>query len=280
MSSQAEPEPLLRAFKIQARTCDDLDAGFQAALSRQIAEAVAAGDRLEDLFEPWAARSVSQLFADHAPLRLLAALHDLVLSGDAPELARAYPSAADAGDPAAAWLAARLLLSSARERIAAFMTHEPQTNEVRRSACLLGGFLAIAQETTLPLRTFELGASAGLNLYWDRFGYRLGPHRWGDPASPVQIDCDWSGPAPALAAPVKVASRAACDRSPPNIADPAQRRRLLAYIWPGQLDRFARIEAAMQVALQAGVRVEAADAAAWAATAAAPAAGAATVVYH
>ena len=55
-----------------------------------------------------------------------------------------------------------------------YMDHEPQTNEVRRSACLIGGFLTIARESGLPLRCFEVGASAGLNQLWDRFHYRLG----------------------------------------------------------------------------------------------------------
>jgi hypothetical protein len=65
-------------------------------------------------------------------------------------------------------------------RIADFMSHEPQTNEVRRSAVLLPGFLTIAAETGLPLRILELGASAGLNQLWDRRHYRLGEiGEWG-----------------------------------------------------------------------------------------------------
>jgi hypothetical protein len=61
------------------------------------------------------------------------------------------------------------------------MGHEPQTNEVRRSICLVGGFLEVAKATGLPLRCFEIAASAGLNLSWDRYRYRLGDAAWGDP---------------------------------------------------------------------------------------------------
>ena len=46
----------------------------------------------------------------------------------------------------------------------------------------------MAKETGLPLRTFELGASAGLNLYWDRYAYQLGGAGvWGDATSPVKL---------------------------------------------------------------------------------------------
>jgi hypothetical protein len=130
------------------------------------------------------------------------------------------------------------------------------------------------------LRLFEVGASAGLNLLWDRFGYRLGLARWGDSESPVQIESDWHGAPPPLAAPVRVVSRMACDRRPLDIGDPVERRRLLAYIWPGQMDRFVRLEAALKMGLEVGLRVEAADAAEWTRARVAPEAGAATVVYH
>ncbi|MFY0084605.1 DUF2332 family protein, partial [Acinetobacter baumannii] len=79
-------------------------------------------------------------------------MHDLVLSGDAPSLADAYPRRDHAADAARAWSQARRALTEHGPRIRAFIDHEPQTNEVRRSAALLGGFLTIAEETRLPLR--------------------------------------------------------------------------------------------------------------------------------
>ena len=53
----------------------------------------------------------------------------------------------------------------------------PQTNEVGRSALLMSGLLVLADRFGLPLRLFELGASAGLNLQLDRYGYDLGGAR-------------------------------------------------------------------------------------------------------
>src|SRR5438045_2256767 len=83
----------------------------------------------------------------------------------------------------------------------------------------------LADDPRLPLRCFEVGASAGLNLYWDRFRYELGDvATWGDPASPVVCPADWNGPLPPLDAPIRVIERAACDRRPSDLTDPVQRR--------------------------------------------------------
>ena len=271
---------LQKAFRLQARGWEEYGSPFQAALALQVAGALAGGDTLEGLFEPWAQADVPALFSDHAPLRYLAALHELVLSGDDPGLAALYPQAGRPADAVRVWPEARRATTRHCDRIADFMRHELQTNEVRRSACLVGGFLTIAAETGLPLRTFEAGASAGLNLYWDRFRYDLGAHRWGDPGAQVRIETDWRGPPPPVDAAVEVISRAACDRRPTQLTDAAQRRRLLSYVWPDQFERIARLEAAIALALALEVEVEAADAVAWTHAHAAPADGAATVFYH
>jgi hypothetical protein len=68
---------------------------------------------------------------------------------------------------------------------------------------------------------------------------------------------------PRLAAPLVVASRAACDRQPIDLEDPAQRLRLTAYVWADQRHRLDRTEAAIEMARQANIRVERADAADW-----------------
>jgi hypothetical protein len=79
---------------------------------------------------------------------------------------------------------------------------------------------------------------------------------------------------------VQVIERAACDRRPADLADPAQRRRLLAYVWPDQFERLERLRAAVDMALNKGVSVEKADAVDWTARKASPKEGAATVLYH
>ncbi len=274
------PPALAAALRLQGEACSKLGSPFHGALLALAAEDLEAGGPVLALMSPWAASDVRALFADAVALRLLGALHDLVLSGDDPALTAAYPKPARKIDPATAWIAARTAMIRERDRLAAFMTHEPQTNEVRRSACLAPGFLEVAKATGLPIRAFEIAASAGLNLSWDRYAYRFGDTPWGDPASPVMIDTEWTGPAPAVDARVEVIERAACDRRPGDLSDPDQRRRLLAYIWPDQFERLARIAAAIDLARKLGVTVEAADAVDWTRRMAAPKAGAVTVLYH
>ena len=138
----------------------------------------------------------------------------------------------------------------------------PQTNEPQRSSALAPGYLTVAAETGLSLCCSEIGASAGLNLVWDRFAYAFGPAAWGDPASPVRLAPDWRGPIPPLPAAV-VAERAGCDRAPLDAFDPVAERRLLSYVWADQAERFARTRAALALVRAAGVSVARADAADW-----------------
>lgn len=271
---------LPRAFRIQAKACDQLGSPFYGAILNLAADDLEAGGPTLDLMSPWVEASLKTIFDDAAHLRLLGGLHDLVLSGEDRTLSACYPVPGRATDPVQAWAAARAAMVDHHGRLADFIVHEPQTNEVRRSACLAPGFLQIAHETQLPIRAFEIAASAGLNLNWDRYAYRFGEATWGDPESPVVIDCDWEGALPPLDAPLKVIARAACDRRPGDINDPVQRRRLLAYIWPDQFERFERIHAAIALAQSLDVKVHAADAINWTREMATPKVGAATVAYH
>ncbi len=268
-------EPLERMFRTQAEICASFGSPFYAALAGRVA-----GDlgELGPIFAPWQGQTIEQLMGAAVSLRFLSALHDLALSGDELAVSAAFPPVSDAN---AAWDAALAAIQRDPARIEAFMAHEPQTNEVRRSACLLPGFLTIAAETGLPLACLELGASAGLNQLWNRYAYDYGEAgRWGDPASPLTLDSAWTGPAPPWDAPIDVAQTAACDRKPIALTDPLQRRRLKAYLWPDQTERIERFDAAVAMALEVGTRVESADAAEWTLARAAPREGLATVVFH
>jgi hypothetical protein len=274
-------DPIGHALGLQASACAALGSDFSAALLTLAARSSLEPGPVRDLFAPWPHASARRHVEEATPLRLLGALHERVLAGTAPEVAAAYPAGGRPGDPQAAWAAAERLIAAEPAGFADFMAHEPQTNETRRSICLLGGFLTAAGETGLPLRLFELGASAGLNQNWDHFRFDLGAAgAWGDPASRVHMDTEWRGGRPPLEAPVSVASRAACDRKPVDITEPAARRRLKAYIWPDQAERLARLDAAIALALAARTMVEAADAADWTAARVAPQPGFLTVLFH
>ena len=273
MDADAE---VIKGLRLQAQACRAMGSALTAGVLKAAADDAAADGPVAPLLAPWTTADLRQVLNDAAPLRLAAAIHDLALSGEAPALTAAYESF----DPGRVWTVARPLIGERGERLARFMQHEPQTNEVRRSICLLGGFLEVARITRRPLRCFEVAASAGLNLSWDSYFYQLAGATWGDPAARVAMDTDWSGGLPALDAEVKVIARAACDRRPTDLADPDQRRRLLAYFWPDQVARMARIRAAIDQAVATGIQVTAADAVDWVRAKVRPQAGAASVVYH
>ncbi|OOK63264.1 hypothetical protein BZL30_9525 [Mycobacterium kansasii] len=98
------------------------------------------------------------------PLRLLGGLHRLVLDGRAPTLRRWYPSTGGSWDAAAAWPDIIRVAADHADALRAALDQPPQTNEVGRSAALIGGLLQVNHEFGLPIRLFEIGASAGLNL--------------------------------------------------------------------------------------------------------------------
>ncbi len=269
-------EGLLDHFAQQAGFCELYGSPFTARLIEALAADIAAGGPTAGLIGDWS----GSFRADALSLRLTGALHAAVLTGRAPALAAAYPAARADWTMAEVWPLARDFIAANPAWMAQFIQSAPQTNETRRTIALLAGFLEIAKAHGAPMDILEIGASAGLNLHWDRFAYRTASWAWGG-ESTVRVDTDWSGPSPPVDADLRVRHRAACDLNPLDVRDPAQRLQLRAYIWPDQPERLARFDAAADMAIAAGVQVERADAAAWLeAKLAARAADAVTVVYH
>jgi hypothetical protein len=273
----ADWQSIAEAFRKQVAWCRALDSPFSARVLASLAADIEAEGILPGIIGDWPGDPV----ADALSLRVLGALHALVLTGAAPALASLYPPHSAASD-AVLWQAVLNTVAMHAPFIRAFLTIPPQTNEVGRSAVLLGGFLEIAKATAgLPLRLLEIGASAGLNLIWDRYRYQLGEGAWGDLASPVRLAPRWTGGLPPLDVPMPIASRAACDLAPVDLGDGAARLRLRAFVWADQTDRLARVDQAIGLAQQAGHPVEQADAGDWVADRLAQAqVGQVTVLYH
>jgi hypothetical protein len=273
--------PIKQAFQVQAEFCRSSGSPFAALVLDVLAERFGREAIFGAYLAPWADANPAALFADAVPLRLTGAFHYLVLSGKDPQLAACYPPAVEAPDPAGLGEALTQAAMTQGDLIAGYMASPPQTNEVARSLALVGGFLTVARESGLPLRCLELGASAGLNMNWDRFHYRFGQDaEWGEDGSEVRLFGAWSGPAPPLGVEVRVAERRACDQNPIDVRDADQALRLQSYVWPGQTVRLERLRAAIAVKLQTGGLPDRADAADWAEAEAHPKPGVATVVYH
>jgi len=211
-------------------------------------------------------------------LRLLGAVNRLALTGREPRLAAAY----EEGRAGEAWRRLEDVLRRNSAELRDSIDRPVQTNEVGRCAALIFGFLAVAGETGLPLRLLEVGASAGLNLRWDRFRYEGNGFAWGPVDSPLTLAVELDGEAaPELPGAVEVTARRGCDAAPVDPTTEEGELTLLTYIWPDQAERIARMRAALEVARAEPVTLERASAAAWAERMLAePAPGQATVIYH
>jgi hypothetical protein len=259
-------------FGKQADWCRRLDAPLMGrvcdTLARVLDDSTATGRAVLD----WPGDG----FADALPMRLTGGLNALARRGDLPALAACYPPNPAPTDAA---LAAALADGLRDDRLLEWLASAPQTNEVARSGVLMPGLLVIAQMTGLPLALFELGASAGLNLRLDDYGYVLGGQRFDRADAPLTLAPRWDGPPPP-AAPLKVVARRGVDLNPLDLGDPATRERLLAFVWPEQAERVQRLEAAIAAFIADPVGLDRGDAADWVESVIAPHEGVATVVFH
>jgi hypothetical protein len=146
-----------------------------------------------------------------------------------------------------------LVLECSRRRL--------QTNEPLRLAPLL----PVLSEIEGPLALLEVGASAGLCLYPDRYSYRFtggtspleidpvdGPSR-------VILESEVRGAMPPVRMP-QVVWRAGIDLDPLDAAVPGDRAWLESLTWPGEAAREARIAAALEIVAADPPRLVAGDA--------------------
>jgi hypothetical protein len=250
---------------------------FYETLLLHVADDVAAGGPCWPVLEAHAENPLTEV----PGIRLLGGVHRLVLEGRAPELTPYYPSVGGNGDADAVWPAFRELVGRQQVVLTAAVEHVPQTNEVGRSMALAAGWAVVAQETRLPLRIVEPGASAGLNLRSDHYYYRSCDRSWGDPRSPVQFVDRWSPGVPPFDPDVRIVERRGCDRAPIDAGTEDGRLTLLSYVWPDERERFETLRNALDIARGVPVTIDRGDAIEWlAAQLAEPRRGCVTVVYH
>lgn len=104
-----------------------------------------------------------------------------------------------------------------------------QTNDIRRTGPIAWALAGLRDGLAgRPVALLEVGASAGLGLYPDRYEVRVG-------GAPL-------GPRP------EIAFRGGLDLAPLDVRRPEDRRWLETLLWPGQDDRLALLRAAVAVA--------------------------------
>jgi hypothetical protein len=208
-------QPTSQVFLNQAAQCEGRSPLYAELLRRYAADPVAA-----EIVGPepeW-----------DAPLRMLGGLHFLVLGGRA-----------NWDDP----------LELHRGFLSDFVqTQGVQTNEVQRSWVLVPLLLQIAQRTGAEaFDLVELGPSAGLNLVWDRYGYRYEAGEWGADGAQLWFEGEERRlvPRELLERRPTVRARVGIDRAPIDVTSEHGARLLRSFVWAGQDDRLRRLDQAI-----------------------------------
>ncbi len=227
------------------------------------------------------------------PNLLFGAIHYLLLGGARHALAGFYPSIggrkfATAEAACGAWPAfADFCRTFAGEIAALVASRRVQTNEVGRCGALLPAFcLAFDRLGRRPLHLIDVGASAGLNLLFDRYRYQYSRAaseslvdavpigECGPPASALVRTAvlEEAAAQPAariaqLAAPFRVpeamppvADRVGVDVSPVDVLDEPAMRWIESMIWADQVERIGLFRAAVAIARGSPPRVIRGDA--------------------
>ncbi len=144
---------------------------------------------------------------------------------------------------------------------ATILSRATQTNEVGRLATLLPAFASVAGGR--PISLIEVGTSAGLCLFPDRFAYR-----WtgGDIGGDIHeigngplLTCEVTGEPPLPRVVPTVAWRAGIDVAPVDVADDDAVAWLEMLVWPEQEERRERLRAAVAIARADLPRIERGD---------------------
>ncbi|MGO4807671.1 DUF2332 domain-containing protein [Arthrobacter sp. 2MCAF15] len=154
------------------------------------------------------------------------------------------------------------------------LSRATQTNEAGRCATLLPSLAQISAVEDRPLALIEVGASAGLALFPDRYGYEFvragadgdAAEAGTDPAAAAEerttrllpagaapgmypvLRCVTSGPVPLPAEVPRVVWRAGIDLNPLDVRNPDDVAWLEALVWPEQEFRLERLRQAIAIA--------------------------------
>ncbi|HEU4945621.1 MAG TPA: DUF2332 domain-containing protein [Kribbella sp.] len=248
---------LVKTFRQQARACERLGSPMYADLLLRLIDDYELGGVSAQVLQGHEEDPGPSSLA----LRLLGSVHRLVLSGEAPELAAFYPSAGGEWDPVLGWESFEQVLLARGPELRVMLNQPPQTNEVGRSIALYGGLLRLAESTSLPVRLFEIGASAGLNLRADHFRY-LGDDGtcFGPADSPVRFEHAWSGRPFKPVPPPRIVERTGSDIAPVNPLTEDGALTLASYVWPDMPARLQRLRGALEVARRVPADVRREDA--------------------
>lgn len=229
---------------LQAASCRALGSELYGGLLEGLSDEIRTSDDVAVLLRGHSDRPIH----DALPLRLLGAVHHLVLADRAPLLARHYPSAG--GSPDGRLFADFLsTVANHSDFIASRLRQPVQTNEVGRSVVPLGVMNWLGGLGFEEVDYLEIGASAGLNLCFGSFRADTGHGVMGSDDADVRFDPSWFRlPPPLSPRPARTIRLAGSDLNPIDLSIPESVRRLESFVWPDQLTRLERLRAAIRVA--------------------------------
>ncbi len=149
----------------------------------------------------------------------------------------------------------RVVLEQEAEVRATVMSRATQTNEVGRLATLVPVMGLIEG----PLALIEVGASAGLCLFPDRYDYAWPPTGELRGSGGTVLAAEATGPLPTPAAHPRVAWRGGVDLNPLDVSDPDAMAWLENLVWPEQDVRRQRLRTAVDVARRDPPRLRSGD---------------------
>ncbi len=139
-----------------------------------------------------------------------------------------------------------------------------QTIVVRRSICLLPAYALIYKlGGGRPLAQIEVGASAGLNLLWERYRYEYGGgNTWGDADSPVKLTTEVRGTValPEVSSSLSSAWAVGIDLNPVDLSADDEVTWLRSLVWPENVKLHEQLSAAIGLAREHPPRVIRGDA--------------------
>src|SRR4029450_5146377 len=156
----------IEAFRLQSEFCAKFGSPLYSELLARAADDIERGGLIARVLDGWTGNPVP----DALVLRLMGAVHQLVLNGAAPELARHYPSVGGGPESPAGWGAFFQIVEPHHATVRAALDRHVQTNETRRSGALSAGFLTVAATHRLPLGPRDSGPSPGATRGGARFG--------------------------------------------------------------------------------------------------------------
>lgn len=189
------------------------------------------------------------------PNLFLAAIHYVLLQSQGEELASYYPSISKKASAHIPFDLFKAFCSQHEAEIIDILQNRiVQTNAINRTAYLMPVFSSLCKNGE-PVTLVDIGTSSGLTLQLDQYEYHYTPgESFGKSKVIIRSDI-LSGAIPVFEEILQVKRKIGIDQNPLDLTISDNALWLKALIWPDMQERFARMEAAIEIALNAPVEM-------------------------